>query len=506
MDGSFYPNWPVVFDTLLFGMPSVLLDIDHDGNTELFCDGARRSSEPPYYLYSLVFLIDDDGSVMPGFPLRHSRPHALSAGDMNGDNEYELFFLSRDELSIYSIDKHGNAVSGWPVPLPYDLQENAGAPLGPAIGDLDLDGNNEFMVLGDYNIYAYNFDGSMHAGFPIAIWDQSFAYRCPYMGALADLDADGYLEITVPGSNWIDTMPPNLISFIAVYEHTGQMKIGFPLFRNRYISTPPIPVDIDGNGSLELGFYDDSLNFVDLAGNQMPGWPIYPNGADDIYGVITSELVVVDIDADGDQELFSDLSLVQVDSPGFITRYLTAHSHTGQTLPGFPMRVDGYLSGRPPTFATDAGGPGLLMAVSMSKFDSIILMLYRFPDSAGALDEWPMLGHDNLLTRNRNFVDRVTGVGDHDAEVLPRNFILGQNYPNPFNATTAFEYVLPQDAFVTLSLFDICGRKILDLKNGIIAAGSHRQKLTLNDCPSGIYFYRLKAGDVEITRKMALVK
>jgi hypothetical protein len=145
------------------------------------------------------------------------------------------------------------------------------------------------------------------------------------------------------------------------------------------------------------------------------------------------------------------------------------------------------------------------MAVSMSKFDSIILMLYRFPDSAGALDEWPMLGHDNLMTRNYNFVDRVTSVEDEDHEILPKSPILKQNYPNPFNLSTIIEFTLPKNEHVKLSVYDILGRKVVDIYDQVLEAGTHKHRLSM-DVPSGIYLYRLRAGNTAITRKMALVK
>jgi hypothetical protein len=116
-----------------------------------------------------------------------------------------------------------------------------------------------------------------------------------------------------------------------------------------------------------------------------------------------------------------------------------------------------------------------------------------------------MLSHDNLMTRNYNFVDRVTSAYDGGAEILPKNPILKQNYPNPFNLSTVIEFTLPKKGQVNLSVYDILGRKVVDIYDRVLEAGTHKHRLAM-DAPSGVYLYRLKTENTQITRKMALVK
>lgn len=89
---------------------------------------------------------------------------------------------------------------------------------------------------------------------------------------------------------------------------------------------------------------------------------------------------------------------------------------------------------------------------------------------------------------------------------LPTEFALAQNYPNPFNPTTVIAYQLPTASDVKLELFDVLGRKISTLVNAKQSAGYYAYALNASGLATGIYFYRLQAGNFVQTRKMLLVK
>ncbi len=83
---------------------------------------------------------------------------------------------------------------------------------------------------------------------------------------------------------------------------------------------------------------------------------------------------------------------------------------------------------------------------------------------------------------------------------------LSQNYPNPFNPATTIRYQLVQSGEVYLSVFDITGREIAILVNGVQAAGEHEVEFSAANLSSGVYMYRLTAGDQTFIKKMMLVK
>lgn len=89
---------------------------------------------------------------------------------------------------------------------------------------------------------------------------------------------------------------------------------------------------------------------------------------------------------------------------------------------------------------------------------------------------------------------------------LPTEFMLSQNYPNPFNPSTNFEFRIANLGFVKLSVFDILGREVVTLVNESLQPGTYRVSWNAADQPSGIYYYRLRAGAYSETKKMMLVK
>ncbi|MDD5362052.1 MAG: T9SS type A sorting domain-containing protein [Ignavibacteria bacterium] len=90
---------------------------------------------------------------------------------------------------------------------------------------------------------------------------------------------------------------------------------------------------------------------------------------------------------------------------------------------------------------------------------------------------------------------------------LPNNCILHQNYPNPFNPVTKISYALPKDAKVSLVVYDILGREITKLVNAEFKkAGSYTIEFNASIYASGVYFYRIQAGDFVQTKKMLMIK
>jgi hypothetical protein len=118
-----------------------------------------------------------------------------------------------------------------------------------------------------------------------------------------------------------------------------------------------------------------------------------------------------------------------------------------------------------------------------------------------------MLGHPNGTTfslPNFRFRDGIYPKETDRQHLL--KFSLMQNTPNPFNAQTTIEYALPEQASITLDIFDIQGRKVAALQEGVMPAGYHMSTWDAHDAPSGIYIVRLRAGEFAETRKITLLK
>jgi hypothetical protein len=116
-----------------------------------------------------------------------------------------------------------------------------------------------------------------------------------------------------------------------------------------------------------------------------------------------------------------------------------------------------------------------------------------------------------------NWFDGITGIGDDGPGggiSVPRTFALEQNYPNPFNPSTTIRYAIPADMASTpvrLDLYDLRGRLVRTLIDGEQAAGTHAVHWDGRDgrgaaVGSGVYIYRLRAGERVLTRKMSIVR
>ena len=89
---------------------------------------------------------------------------------------------------------------------------------------------------------------------------------------------------------------------------------------------------------------------------------------------------------------------------------------------------------------------------------------------------------------------------------IPAAYNISQNYPNPFNPSTKIDYEIPHDVNVQILLFDISGRQVAKILDEEKAAGYYTVKFNASDLSSGIYFYRIKAGEFQEAKRMMLLK
>ncbi len=98
--------------------------------------------------------------------------------------------------------------------------------------------------------------------------------------------------------------------------------------------------------------------------------------------------------------------------------------------------------------------------------------------------------------------------GDKDDNEIPSQFYLSQNYPNPFNPGTTIRYQLYSAGYIMLKIYDLLGREVATLVNEFQLPGSYNSQFSIRNyqLPSGVYFYRLQAGEFSETKKMILIK
>ena len=101
-------------------------------------------------------------------------------------------------------------------------------------------------------------------------------------------------------------------------------------------------------------------------------------------------------------------------------------------------------------------------------------------------------------------VGTPTGIGNNGNMVS--DYQLSQNYPNPFNPTTNIHFSIPKDGNVSLKFYDVLGNGVSTYYDGFLNAGTYNAEFDGSKLSSGVYFYKLTAGDFTATKKMILIK
>ena len=101
----------------------------------------------------------------------------------------------------------------------------------------------------------------------------------------------------------------------------------------------------------------------------------------------------------------------------------------------------------------------------------------------------------------------TTGIiTSNDAEEFPNTYELGSNYPNPFNPITTITYSLPRAEYVRLDVYDVAGKHVQTLVDGVMRSGSHSVVFDGSQLSSGLYLYTLQTSEFRSTKRMTLVK
>ncbi|MCE1189989.1 MAG: T9SS type A sorting domain-containing protein [Ignavibacteria bacterium] len=247
------------------------------------------------------------------------------------------------------------------------------------------------------------------------------------------------------------------------------------------ITTTPIPVlfQVDMgkspmNAKTSVIFDPTKIQFVGVKGGSKPigNWAGNWVTADTIGGDTAQMIVLNDKGLNGDvtanDKVYSKKITWPANSQGGKIEYKYGCHYTGDTV------------GVTSTFLDNEGGFGQ--------------------------NHFFQLAPATLITLSDRFGCFVRSVEYNPLPAKAVDFVLEQNYPNPFNPTTTFNVVIPKEGNVSLKIYNIMGQEVETLISGVQKPGT--MKVTFNGygMASGVYFYRLEAGNVSITRKMMLMK
>ncbi len=152
------------------------------------------------------------------------------------------------------------------------------------------------------------------------------------------------------------------------------------------------------------------------------------------------------------------------------------------------------------------GGGVFLLAKNDTSWSEVNTGLTNKLVVALAATETYLFAGTNTGVWRRPLAEMITSDVGSSLLGLPTGFSLSQNYPNPFNPTTTIRYELSKSSMVRLSVYDILGRELSVLVNERKNGGSYEVKFDAARLASGVYFYKLQAGDYVQTRKLLILK
>ncbi|HVO74282.1 MAG TPA: T9SS type A sorting domain-containing protein [Ignavibacteriaceae bacterium] len=132
---------------------------------------------------------------------------------------------------------------------------------------------------------------------------------------------------------------------------------------------------------------------------------------------------------------------------------------------------------------------------------------FQLCSTLGEIFTGRMQGTNNILQTGFWSVGLfITDVNNKSVSEIPKTFELLQNFPNPFNPTTTIRFQTPNKEFVSLRIYDLLGKEVTTLVNEEKPAGSYKVTWNAHGLSSGVYFYRLKAGNFAAIKKLVLLK
>jgi len=303
-----------------------------------------------------------------------------------------------------------------------------------------------------------------------------------------DFDGDGFAEI-IFGSVSGD---------ILIFEYNNNYELiyeGFSGINNSFYQC--ITNDIDKNGKKEFWIGGDSFRdeygYTELVCYESEGDNSYEKkhviSLEGIFSIYSGSIEAIDIDKNGIDDL-----LITTDEYIAIIWFTGQPNYHKYSL-AYLMRNSNYNSEKMSRFH-----PAKIYDVNQDGFYELIV------NQSQKESETNRIGYTNIYTNGE-----VTNINENTIEIS--KYKLEQNYPNPFNPETTIEYTIPgteeedfrSRQFVKLVVYDILGREVRTLINEFQSPGNYKVKFNAENLASGIYYYNLKVGSFNETKKMVLI-
>jgi len=267
---------------------------------------------------------------MPGWPKSlDGYGFGVCLADVNQDGFLEVLVGTERGRSFHVWDYEGNYLPGWPKTNLDTIKAK------PAVADIDPAYPGLEIIVTDINdgVYAWHWDGSAVMGWPQQITEVS-SYKSP---VVFDIDGNGDLEIIVGERDY----PRGRVT---VFNHDGSIYPGWPRWMNHMCVATPSVADVDADGEIEICAADyNGLFLWDKNGNLEPGWPVL----DPDWWSSYAQPVLADLDDDGDLEILATYYY----GPPIIQTYIAILHHDGTPFMNWPQEFPGGQSMTTPVVA-----------------------------------------------------------------------------------------------------------------------------------------------------------
>ena len=468
---------------------------------------------------NILHVVDENKKYNPGFPLSLNNESIFSdfaIGDVLGNGKLQIV-VGTNNGSILIIDENADIVNQ--VVLGNGIRRT------PIIADLNNDGKNE-IVVGTLNGTLFVLNGhdlSTWENFPISVGGNILSNM-----AVGDVTGDGVKNIII---NIMGTSQ----RVLAINPLTGENIQGFPYYEVGASNAGSTLANISGEGALNIIFATSQVSTPSLVVLNGDG-TVFANSI--MPTQIMSEIAPVDLNNDG------NILLIFTDTAGNIW----AKDKNMVTIDGFPVRTTNRIEASPVFMDIDNDGkleiivgddngflhilrsdgtyfPGYPIKITphpikksafagfFNNTNSDILITtitgieYIETKQKGATPFWNTFRGN--IGKSASFEDAIMS----DFEIpIPRVYTnLEQNFPNPFNPVTKIRFYIQKDEDVTLNIYNIRGQLVKALLNEKLKYGQHEIIWNGDDgngrnVASGIYFYKLTAGDFVDVKRMVMMK
>lgn len=493
---------------------SAWVDYDNDGDLDVYIGTLKENAN---YLYKnnsdgSFNLITDRIIGTDIFP----NVGGISWGDYNNDGMIDLFVGTYDYFSSYPSHLYYSDGNDGFYQAPDSVLVNDNRKVfGSVAADFDNDGDLDIFISNqtDKNrLYINKGTGEFEKFTQDSIFSD---YDWTTGASWGDYDNDGDFDLFVCNGSGNHDVDNNL------YQNNGDgtfSKINDVILVNdRGYSYVPIWIDYDNDGWLDLFVINRKATAPFL----------YHNNGDRTFTKITDEIFLDNDSLDYDAACWGDY-----DNDGFLDLFIsTWHSknrlyrNLGNGNNWFKIKLVGIESNRSGIGAkirvkSTINGKSiwqLRQIASQASFrsqndliahfglgDAQIIDSLKIEWPSGAVDHYANIAPNQFIIATENI--GITDIeGQHKYEI-PNIFTLYQNYPNPFNPKTNIAFDLPKSSHVKIEVYNIQGELIKTLLNKYLTAGSHVIRFNASNLASGIYFYKIKAGNFIKVKKMIIVK